>query len=60
MTSPITIPTLYKMKERGEKIVSLTAYDYPLARLVDTSGVHMSWLETPLAWWFRAIPAPCR
>ncbi len=41
MTSPITIPTLYKMKEKGEKIVALTAYDYPLARLIDTSGVHM-------------------
>ena len=41
MTSPVTIPTLYKMKEKGEKIIALTAYDYPLARLVDTSGVHM-------------------
>jgi 3-methyl-2-oxobutanoate hydroxymethyltransferase len=41
MTSPVTIPALYKMKEKGEKIVALTAYDYPLARLVDTSGVHM-------------------
>lgn len=41
MTSPITIPTLYKMKEKGEKIVALTAYDYPLARLVDASGVHV-------------------
>ncbi len=41
MTSPVTIPTLYKMKEKGEKIVALTAYDYPLARLADTSGIHM-------------------
>ena len=41
MTSPVTIPTLYKMKAKGEKIVALTAYDYPLARLVDTSEVHM-------------------
>jgi len=41
MASPVTIPMLYKMKERGEKIVALTAYDYPLARLVDTSGAHM-------------------
>jgi 3-methyl-2-oxobutanoate hydroxymethyltransferase len=29
------------MKEKGEKIVALTAYDYPMARLVDASGVHM-------------------
>lgn len=41
MTSPVTIPMLYKMKEKGEKIIALTAYDYPLARLVDTSGVHV-------------------
>jgi 3-methyl-2-oxobutanoate hydroxymethyltransferase len=41
MASPVTIPMLYKMKEKGEKIVALTAYDYPLARLVDTSGVHL-------------------
>jgi 3-methyl-2-oxobutanoate hydroxymethyltransferase len=41
MASPVTIPTLYKMKENGEKIIALTAYDYPLARLVDTSGVHV-------------------
>lgn len=41
MTSPVTIPTLYEMKTQGEKIVALTAYDYPLARLIDTSGVHM-------------------
>ena len=41
MASPVTIPALYKMKEKGEKIVALTAYDYPMARLVDASGVHM-------------------
>ncbi len=41
MASQVTIPTLYKMKEKGEKIVALTAYDYPLARLVDTAGAHL-------------------
>ncbi|MBI5592945.1 MAG: 3-methyl-2-oxobutanoate hydroxymethyltransferase [Deltaproteobacteria bacterium] len=41
MTSPVTIPTLYEMKEKGENIIALTAYDYPLTRLVDTSGTHM-------------------
>lgn len=41
MTASVTIPTLFKMKEKGEKIVALTAYDYPLARLVDTAGIHM-------------------
>jgi 3-methyl-2-oxobutanoate hydroxymethyltransferase len=29
------------MKKNGEKIVSLTAYDYPTARMADESGVHM-------------------
>ncbi len=41
MASLITIPTLFKMKERGEKIASLTAYDYPFAKLVDESGIHV-------------------
>jgi 3-methyl-2-oxobutanoate hydroxymethyltransferase len=28
-----------EMKQRGEKIASLTAYDYPTARLLDESGI---------------------
>jgi 3-methyl-2-oxobutanoate hydroxymethyltransferase len=30
---------LLEMKKRGEKIVALTAYDYPFARIVDAAGV---------------------
>ena len=41
MQSQVTIKTLYKMKEKGEKIVALTAYDFPFARMVDESGVHL-------------------
>lgn len=41
MTSRITLNTLYDMKRRGEKIVSLTAYDYPFAKIADESGVHV-------------------
>lgn len=41
MQSQITVPKLFKMKERGEKIAALTAYDYPFAKMVDESGVHM-------------------
>jgi 3-methyl-2-oxobutanoate hydroxymethyltransferase len=37
----VTLTTLYKMKEQGEKIVALTAYDYPFAKLVDEAGIHM-------------------
>ncbi|HEC24325.1 MAG TPA: 3-methyl-2-oxobutanoate hydroxymethyltransferase [Chloroflexi bacterium] len=37
----VTVHTLQAMKERGEPIVVLTAYDYPTALLVDQSGVDM-------------------
>jgi 3-methyl-2-oxobutanoate hydroxymethyltransferase len=37
----ITIPDLRTMKERGEKIAVLTAYDYPTARLLDESGIDL-------------------
>ncbi|SRR5581483_7130183 len=33
------IDSLRAMKQRGEKIAVLTAYDYPLARLLDESGI---------------------
>ena len=33
------IQKLLAMKQRGEKIAMLTAYDYPTARLLDESGV---------------------
>ncbi len=36
---PITIQTLQRKKEQGAKIVSLTAYDYTTARLLDKAGV---------------------
>lgn len=41
MQSQITVTSLYKMKEKGEKIVALTAYDYPFAKMVDESGIHI-------------------
>ncbi|MFC1814410.1 3-methyl-2-oxobutanoate hydroxymethyltransferase [Thermodesulfobacteriota bacterium] len=41
MQTQVTLTTLYKMKEKGEKIVALTAYDYPFAKMVDESGVHI-------------------
>jgi 3-methyl-2-oxobutanoate hydroxymethyltransferase len=39
MGDRITAPTLRRMKERGERIVCLTAYDAIFARIVDESGV---------------------
>lgn len=34
-----TIEDFRKKKEKGEKITMLTAYDYPMARLVDEAGI---------------------
>jgi 3-methyl-2-oxobutanoate hydroxymethyltransferase len=35
----VTVPQLSEMKTRGERIVMVTAYDFPSARLVDSAGV---------------------
>lgn len=37
----ITTHTIQEMKMRGEKISSLTAYDYSLAKLVDAAGIEI-------------------
>jgi 3-methyl-2-oxobutanoate hydroxymethyltransferase len=34
----VTVPAVRASKERGEKLVCLTAYDYPTARIVDEAG----------------------
>ncbi len=40
-TEPVTIPSLQKKKEKNEKIVALTAYDFPTARIVDEAGIDL-------------------
>src|SRR4026207_1305442 len=35
----VSAPSLKSSKQRGERLVCLTAYDYPTARLVDEAGV---------------------
>ena len=42
LTDQVTLAKLAQKKRRGEKISVLTAYDYPLALLVDASGVDIS------------------
>ena len=37
----ITTADVREMKQRGDKIVMMTAYDYPTARLVDEAGADM-------------------
>ena len=41
MASQITVTKLLNMKQKGEKIVALTAYDFPFAKIVDECGVHL-------------------
>lgn len=38
-TRKVTTMRLIEMKQRGEKIAMLTAYDYSMARLVDEAGI---------------------
>lgn len=37
----VYVPALRKAKKKGEKLVCLTAYDYPTARIVDEAGVEL-------------------
>ncbi|MEK7228654.1 MAG: 3-methyl-2-oxobutanoate hydroxymethyltransferase, partial [Candidatus Binatota bacterium] len=39
MTEKVTVPEIKKMKQRGEKITALTAYDYSFARILDGAGI---------------------
>lgn len=39
MANKVTVPEIVKMKQKGEKITSLTAYDYTFARILDDAGV---------------------
>lgn len=45
----VTTVTLREMKERGEKISMLTAYDYPVARLLDEVGIDVVLVGDSLA-----------
>ncbi len=40
-TQKVTIPSLQIKKERNEKIVAITAYDFPVAKIVDASGIDL-------------------
>ena len=39
MAGKVTVPEIRKMKQKGEKITALTAYDYSFARILDEAGV---------------------
>jgi len=40
-TEILTIPSLQAKKEKKEKIVALTAYDFPIARVIDKAGIDL-------------------
>jgi 3-methyl-2-oxobutanoate hydroxymethyltransferase len=39
--SNLTLPEIAALKERGERIVMVTAYDYPSGRLADAAGIDL-------------------
>jgi 3-methyl-2-oxobutanoate hydroxymethyltransferase len=41
MGDKVTVPHILRMKQRGEMITCLTAYDYAFARILDEAGVEM-------------------
>ena len=38
---PVTVPQLAEMKQRGEPIVMVTAYDFPSAQVAEEAGVDL-------------------
>jgi len=40
-TGKMTVPIIVDRKRRGEKIICLTAYDYPTARWLDAAGIDL-------------------
>lgn len=59
-TKRITTHTLSEMKYKGEKIAMLTAYDYSLARIVDSAGIDVILVgdsaSNVMAGWTTTIP----
>src|SRR5882724_8857860 len=41
LSKKVRVPDLAVMKERGERIVMLTAYDATMARLLDRAGIDL-------------------
>ena len=49
MSQRITISQILEKKKRGEKITMLTAYDFPMASLIDRAGIDMILVGDSLA-----------
>ena len=48
-TDKVTVPTILNRKKKGDKVVCLTAYDYPFARILDQAGVDLVLVGDSLA-----------
>ena len=44
----VTTRRLAEMKQRGEKIAMLTAYDFSMAKLIDEAGMDVILVGAPL------------
>ena len=55
---PVSLPRLAQMREAGEKITMLTAYDATFAAVADAAGVDCILVAIRSAWCARACPAP--
>jgi 3-methyl-2-oxobutanoate hydroxymethyltransferase len=53
----VTIQTLQKMKEQGEKIAVLTAYDFSFARIFDAAGVDVLLVGDSLGMVVQGLPS---
>ena len=49
MTQKVSVRTLKKLKENGEKISALTAYDYSTAKYIDEAGIDIILIGDSLA-----------
>ncbi|MFP3999234.1 MAG: 3-methyl-2-oxobutanoate hydroxymethyltransferase [Desulfobacterales bacterium] len=49
MPAAVTSRKLIDMKKNGEKIVALTAYDFPFAQMADEAGIHVLLVGDSLA-----------
>jgi 3-methyl-2-oxobutanoate hydroxymethyltransferase len=56
----VSAPSLLLSKQRGERLVCLTAYDYPTARLVDEAGIDIIWWAIVLEMSCSVMATLCR
>jgi 3-methyl-2-oxobutanoate hydroxymethyltransferase len=55
--TPVTVPVLRRMKERGERIVMVTAYDATFARMLDEGGADALLVGDSLGMVVQGLPS---